>query len=364
MESLIDVAATVSNVKQLISDNNDLKQRCWGQSKIKDATLKLDHQLGELKATLKEVSGIQFLAGGLQSCTSIFKKELLKEGVLKVQLLQQTAISLSQRIRVRVAQLRGKISPASQTSFRLLSQNGLNFSWDSAVTELEEADDSAFPGPLLRDELLECAQHLISCAGVPLTSLIKLLNREKSTWAFNHGCTWNLLGWLPLLAVVKKSSIVLLNLHEVVLEEQLVDDLVHLDCSGTPDSSELFESSNIEEGDSEATPRSKPGPAKGSGGRVLIHIAMPEIVSVVSAFAELHWFAAQSRRRNDIATTNGVSLQQIRTHLKEKISWPQDQQRHCALPDDCSKQESPIVIPLQGSRECPYSSQTKLLRQV
>ena len=45
----------------------------------------------------------------------------------------------------------------------------------------------------------------------------------------------------------------------------------------------------------------------------------PEIVDVVTSFAEMHGFSAQERRRTDTADTNGVSLGQIRSHLKDRF---------------------------------------------
>ena len=112
--------------------------------------------------------------------------------------------------------------------------NGLNLSWESALGKLEEADTTDFPGPLSRDELLECARHLISSSGMPLLSITRMLEHDETAWTFCHGCVMNLLQWFPVLAVMHKSHIIMLNLHEVVLDEHIVDDLIHLDCPPEP----------------------------------------------------------------------------------------------------------------------------------
>ena len=39
----------------------------------------------------------------------------------------------------------------------------------------------------------------------------------------------NLLKWFSVLAMVYESLIFMLNLHEVMFDEHIVDDLIHLD---------------------------------------------------------------------------------------------------------------------------------------
>ena len=145
-----------------------------------------------------------------------------------------------------------------------------------------------------------------------------MLQRDETAWSFAHGCVMNLLRWFPVLVVVRKAHIVVLNLHEVVLDEHIVDDILHWDCPPEPEQPTPTATSAAAS-DATTASRRMPGPAKGSGGRPAIHEVMPGIVDAVSSFAELHGFSAQSRRRTDTAMTNGVSIQQIRSHLKEKF---------------------------------------------
>ena len=146
--------------------------------------------------------------------------------------MESTAELLSQKIRVRVAQLRGTFSPAPQSSFFwVLCINGLHLSWGTALSE--QAEDEEFPGPLSRDELLECAHYIVSSPGLPLLSIIEsVLGKQAARqWSFHHACTVNLMQWFPVMAVFRRSQIAMLNLHEMVLDEHIVDDLLHLDCS-------------------------------------------------------------------------------------------------------------------------------------
>lgn len=324
VETLLDIAAVVSSSKMLLTEYDDLKRRSWAHSKFKQLGVQLDRELSDVKSTLMELSGIVLpsssSATNVPSRTAILKKELLKEAVLKLQVAGRTAESLSQQVRVRVAQLRGRINPAPQTSsYRVLSMNGLNLTWDTALSELGEAGDVDFPGPLSRDELVECARHLVSSPGMPLLAVTKMLQRDETAWSFAHGCAMCLLRWFPILVVVRKAHTVVLNLHEVVLDEHIVKDLLNLDCSREPEADQPASSAAATTGSvSQATKRT-PGPAKGSGGRPATHVTVPGIVDAVSTFAELHGFSAQSRRCTDTASTNGVSLQQIRTHLKSKF---------------------------------------------
>ena len=152
VETISDVAATVSSVKLLMSDNDVLKQLSWRQFKLKQLRGKLDGELSDVGNTLMEVSGIALPSpvprSSVLSRTAILKKELLKEAVVKLKLVESTAELLSQRIRVRVAQLRGTFSPAPQSSFfRVLCLNGLHLSWDTALSELAQAEHEEFPGP-------------------------------------------------------------------------------------------------------------------------------------------------------------------------------------------------------------------------
>ena len=169
VETLLDVAAAVSNTRLLSSNYDDLKQRSWGHSKLKQLGVQLDKELSDVRITLMEVSGIVLPStsvANVPSCTAILKKELLKEAVLKLHMVERTADLLSQRIRVRVAQLRGRINPAPQTSsFRVLSMIGLNLTLDTALPELGGAGEVDFLALF----------HKRNCWNVPVTLLAHLV---------------------------------------------------------------------------------------------------------------------------------------------------------------------------------------------
>ena len=132
METLLYTATSLTNDNLLTSDYNNLKQRAWGQSELKQLSLKLDQELADVKGMLIEVSAIVLPAALVSSVLSHItdlKTRLLKEGVLKLHPVARTSVSLSKHICVRAAQLYGKINPATQCSvFRVLSMNGMNLS--------------------------------------------------------------------------------------------------------------------------------------------------------------------------------------------------------------------------------------------
>ena len=54
-------------------------------------------------------------------------------------------------------------------------------------------------------------------------------------------------------------------------------------------------------------------------GRVPLCQQFQEIVTLVTAFISSHEFAAQSRRRSQVGNSMGVSLEDVRAHIKEKV---------------------------------------------
>ena len=190
--------------------------------------------------------------------------------------------------------------------------NGLSLSWDSAIGKLGEADTTDFPEPLSRDELLECARHLISSPGMPLFSITTMLDHNETAWAFCHGCVMNLLKWFPVLAVMRNSHIIILNLHEVVLNEHIIDDLIYLNCPPEPVASPATTNvgDTIAVGLTEQSEQPRTGPAKGSSGQMPIHVDVPGIVDALSVFAELQGFSAKSHHTD----TGGISFPAADSH--------------------------------------------------
>ena len=55
------------------------------------------------------------------------------------------------------------------------------------------------------------------------------LVKNETSWRFPHGCALNLLEWFPVLVVMQSFSVVVINLHEAVLDKHLLDDLINID---------------------------------------------------------------------------------------------------------------------------------------
>ena len=121
---------------------------------------------------------------------------------------------------------------------------------------------------------------------------------------------------------------VVLNLHEVVLDAEIMDNLLQLDqlqpvinCASVRVGAADGDSDNDGDKVSGKTCQTamRPGPAKGHRGQTPLHVAHPEVVEAVASFAELHGFLAQERRRDDIAHSNDVPLCKIQHHLRTKF---------------------------------------------
>ena len=112
------------------------------------------------------------------------------------------------------------------------------------------------------------------------------------------------------------------NLHEARLDEDLVEDLLSLDAGGSTTVNNGEQNHDEQQEQQEQQPRRqqqhKPGPPKGQGGRPAIHVKYPQLVEDVAAFIRLHGFAAHERRRTEKATSCGVSLEQIRSHVEKE----------------------------------------------
>ena len=146
-----------------------------------------------------------------------------------------------------------------------------------------------------------------------LPSLLQALGKTERSWAFHHACAMNLLECFPVLVVMRSFSVVVINLHEAVLDEHLLDDLINVDKQDN--TTAVRDNIVLAPAPVEAAAQHKPGPAKGHGGRTPIHIHYPNLVDTMATFIGLHGFSAQERRRTDTANTCGVSLEQIRSHL-------------------------------------------------
>lgn len=201
-------------------------------------------------------------------------------------------------------------------TFRVLCLHGTNFSWVSALCRIGDGNPEAFSGPLSQENLLASVRALDCVSGLELSALLSMVGKDDTnSWSFHHSCVMNLLEWLHVMIIVRKGMFVVLNLHEAVLDTEIMDDLLQLDqlhpgsCASARIGAATGDGGNDGDKVSEETPQAavRPGPAKGYGGRAPLHVAQLEVVEAVASFVELHGFSAQERRRDDIAHSNGVS---------------------------------------------------------
>ena len=308
MAALFGTAATVAGVQRQRQEYHELQQKTWRASKLKHLEANVTGQLRDLKETLLEASSIQLplRSGNADSMrlsrTALMKAELVKEAVVKFKLLEKTRQDLSCRFTILISQLRLQHNPApAAATLRVMALHGLRMDWESALRNLAESDADAFPGPLGKEDLTACARAMDCTAAMALPELLTAIGKDaERSWAYNHACVMSLLELFPVLILIRRSNIVVLNLHEAVLDAEIMDDLLCVDHLQAAEPSGV-RSPSLPTAPVGPTPQlhTRPGPAPGQGGRKPIHEVHPEIVDVVTSFAEMHGFSAQERRRTD-----------------------------------------------------------------
>ena len=116
--------------------------------------------------------------------------------------------------------------------------------------------------------------------------------------------------------------LVLANLHDLVLHEETLADILSLDVDLSSHKEEQREGTSANPGvvQSHASKQKRqPRPAPGQGGAPKIHIMYPTLVEEMARFLHMHSFNAQARRRSDAASSMGVTLEQIRQHLLDCV---------------------------------------------
>ena len=136
---------------------------------------------------------------------------------------------------------------------------------------------------------------------------------KAASCVVERAITKQLIHWFPLLSVYRSTDkvTVLVNLHDFALasDGNTFVDLLCLCEKQSPSTQAACVGSLPQQEQSVVTrPNRKPG-------RRVICDEYPEVVIHAMEFIKLHGFGAQARRRSSEANSNGVTLEQIRTHL-------------------------------------------------
>ena len=141
------------------------------------------------------------------------------------------------------------------------------------MEKLSEAESNAaeLQGPLTAAELISIGQVLRTTSALPVSILIQEARGCQIELDFGlvHAASVNIMGWFPVLTVTRRHTIVAVNLHEAVLEEELVEDLLSLDAGGSTTVNNGEQNHNEQQEQQEQQPRRQqqhnPGPPKGQG---------------------------------------------------------------------------------------------------
>ena len=139
-----------------------------------------------------------------------------------------------------------------------------------------------------------------------------------------------LLSFLPALLIESSGRLVMVNAHELAFAF-IIDTLADLLClaDDKPKPSSVVDDHDVNQ-DQKVQPPSAledlnvvHGPFL-KPGRKAKHIQFPAIANEMISFLQQHGFSAQARRRNNTASSSGVTLAQIRSHLLQTVPGLQE----------------------------------------
>ena len=188
--------------------------------------------LAELKDVLGKVCSKPLptsQCGLLQS--SVEKSKLLSSAVALMQVLGNRLAELRRRLLVRASQMLQQCDASRlATSIYMKCLNGISYTWEMAMCSLTDAlvADEEIPGPLSVTDVIKCGQLLRTTNALSVSQLTDHVRKPSSVTA---AALQVLLKWLPALLIHEHSShaLVLVNLHELVMNSQSMSDLLNLD---------------------------------------------------------------------------------------------------------------------------------------
>ena len=213
-------------------------------------------------------------------------------------------------------QLRHKKKHLNPENIMVTTVNGIQVTWDDAVTRLVEVESSAGDrmGPMTFPELQQVARVI---QGINVLSLESVAEMHSSA---PKAVSDQLLYWFPIVLVDHDKTCLLVNSFEfhidLINHEPSMNTFADLITPGSQNEISFPEPHNS--GPSQLPPVFSDLPS-GNVGRPAKHIQFSGIVEVALAFIQQHGYSAQSRRTSDTANSCGVTLAQIRKHLLDNI---------------------------------------------
>ncbi len=246
-------------------------QRQWIKETLVEKGIKeVQAEVTDLKEMLTEISMINIPPGlkAKHCATYIHKAKLIQSAVTKMKLLGHKLADTSQRIGVRLSQKKKEIDPLRiDKEYTVNCFNDESLSWEEAFANVHTETD--FPGPLSMEQILSAGKIISSEGSISIAELAKTLQFQTLTYFTLYGIAMNICQWFPVLSITKGNRGALLDVHTVLLSDELISELLTLD---QPDKTNPQpDTVTPEASTSTNNPRSKPGPKKGHGGRPAIH---------------------------------------------------------------------------------------------
>ena len=284
-------------------------------SKLERSLREVDKITADIKDTLLKANSIRLtpsleitvLAASCLEKNRIITKATQHFLILK-ECLQKTPVMSNLRRRVKQQGKRG----ISHDEIQCRCMNSSTLTWSDAfglIQDNENAGKSVGPGLSTR-ELLQVGQILEEHLSMELADIADMFGVP------NDGHAQLVLQFLvrfPIMTLQKSKNIVIVNLHELIMQPGSLTTLIGIQSHPQPPSTATV---------------SKPQPSQTScartqmnrgGGRPSIVSRFPNLVDIVAEFIKQHGYQAHQRRRTETATSCGVTLREIQQHLYEKI---------------------------------------------
>ena len=234
------------------------------------------------------------------------KEKILTNAMSEIAILGTTTSSkkLLNDLRRRVSQQKA-ISPSAKEAIQCICLNSHNLSWEAALFELEMQSHLA---PLDFSQLVKVYEALECEVALSISDVMELVESADACGIIEQ--TTKL---LPVMWLQQGEQSVIINLHEMILDGDVIEQLLSLDeASESVSPIVRIPTATMMSTDSRAyiaKPRGRPS----------IVSKFPQIPQLVTDFIKQHGYSAQSRRRTAIGSACGVSLEDIRQYLISKI---------------------------------------------
>ena len=312
-------------------------QKCERKtSKLKDSIAQTEEVLLRVKDQLKDMSSIQIpVSSGLTIASMARSQEKLHKMTIVFKTLVEGKNVLREAVRFLMRRNSGiahyLMADLSPKSVQLECQEP-SMSWDTAVNQQEDRiANGQKDGYLFGQEVLSCLRIIMEESATLAEDFFEQADIDKDKIRQGScsltSCLNQILRSGPVLLARHGNKVLVLDIHEYVLGvgDGLVDLLCMCDAE-EPSQGQHPDCNISDDSDAEQQLPTQDGVAqpvladdRSRQGRPAKHVQYPEIVEEAQRFLELHGNAAHERRRNDVSTSLGVTLNDLRKHLLKSV---------------------------------------------